>query len=163
MEGVRDASASDLAAPPCSISSIRVTHDRLVCLVHVLPGFRYTNPTIADMACREFPHLRRHTCVNSSGATFGDVIERTSMPHLLEHVTIDELVDSSRSMQAKDSHPFTFAGTTEWVDESNGIACVRIRFRDDIEALRALTVATGRINVWCSEALKSRPIQGESH
>lgn len=150
-------------APPCSISSIRVARDRLICLVHVLPSFRYTDPTIADMACREFPHLRRHTCVNARGSTFGDVIECTSMPHLLEHVTIDELVESSRSMHSEGSRSFTFAGTTEWIDESKGIARVQIRFRDDIEALRALTVATERINVWCTEASKSRPTQGESH
>ena len=78
--------------------------------------------------------------MNDVGYSFGDVIEHTSVPHLLEHLAI--------SMQVHDdASAATFVGTTEWTDETVGEARIEVGFRDDLVALKALTDATRFLNM----------------
>lgn len=128
-------------APALSIVRFVVKRDRIACFVEAPdPARRYTTPAIARAACAARPHLPAHACVNECGDTFGSVMGRTPLPHLLEHVAIDLMVEGA----ARDDALFT--GTTEWVDEARGRARVEVSYADDVEALGALTEAARLVN-----------------
>ncbi|WP_255467246.1 cyanophycin synthetase family protein [Raoultibacter phocaeensis] len=141
-----DAETQDFPCSGCvgpaflRIDSITVQPGRIVCEVTVDPVRRTTDPALASALLREHPTLLSHACVNDVGDTFGDVIERTSVPHLLEHLVID--------LQARtDGRPDdTFVGTTEWIDEGEGRAVVQVSFTDDLVCLRAFRDAAEKIN-----------------
>ena len=133
---------SDSRPAPIRIHSITVRTGRLVCDVEVPDErFRYTTPRLAAFVMDRYPELPRHACVNDAGKTFGAVMERTSTPHLLEHLAITE---QTRAASDADS---VFTGTTEWMDEKAGKARVEVSFRDDLEALRAFNEATQFLNI----------------
>lgn len=129
-------------AKPIQTRLITVQTGRLVCDV-VIPDARYrhTTPRLAAFAAERYPDLPHHACVNDAGSAFGDVMEHTSTPHLLEHLTI-----SFQTREAKGA-PDPFIGTTEWVDEESGEARVQVSFRDDLEALRAFDEAVEFLNI----------------
>ena len=124
------------------VRTITVRTGRLICEV-VIPDERYhkSTPRVAAFCTGQYPDLPHHACVNDEGKTFGDVIESTSIPHLLEHVAISEQVRASEGVSS------TFIGTTEWIDESAGVARVEIGFKDDLVALRAFNEATRFLNM----------------
>ena len=127
---------------PIQIRMITVKTGRLVCEVAVPDAiFRNTTPRLAAFVTDQYPDLPHHACVNSVGHTFGDVIEHTSTPHLLEHLVI--------SLQVRDhvAGDPTFIGTTEWIDEQAGIAHIEVGFTDDLAALRAFNEATQFLNM----------------
>ena len=127
---------------PIRICAITVRTGRLVCDVQVPEErFRFTTPRLAAFVGQRYPDLPHHACVNDQGTTFGAVMERTSTPHLLEHLAI-----SLQTRTAADTIvPFT--GTTEWLDVEAGCARVELSFRDDLEALRAFNEATRFLNI----------------
>ena len=127
---------------PIQVRTITVRTGRLVCDIAIPDErFRRTTPRLAAFVTQGYPDLPHHACVNAEGTTFGTVIERTSTPHLLEHLAI-----SGQTRAAVDAtHPFV--GTTEWTDEAAGEARVEISFRDDLEALRAFNEATQFLNI----------------
>lgn len=135
-------SAEQQSSDPVRISAITVQTGRLVCEI-VIPDakFRKTTPRLAAFAAESYPDLPHHSCVNEKGSSFGDVMEHTSVPHLLEHLIIS--LQTRASKRAGDS----FAGTTEWVNEDAGEARVEVSFRDDLEALRAFNEAVRFINI----------------
>lgn len=121
--------------------SIRVLTGRIICEVHILdPRWHYSTPELMQVICQELPELPDHACVNERGCTFGDVLENTSLAHVLEHVAI--------SLQVRSSHDplASFQGTTEWTDEREGRARIQIGFQDDLRALRSFSEALTIIN-----------------
>ena len=129
------------SSDPIQVRVITVRTGRLVCDVSIPDGrYRYTTPRLAAYAAQCYPDLPHHACVNEAGTMFGAVIERTSVPHLLEHVAI------SLQTRAATGAAAPFVGTTEWTDESAGEARVQLSFRDDLEALRAFNEATMFLN-----------------
>ena len=115
---------------------------RLALRVRVAPDMpRNTDARLARALLADRPHLALHTCVNERGSVFGSVIEHTSLPHVLEHLIIDEQVHDNRSLA--DS---TFVGTTEWLDEAAGLARVEVNFTDDLVALQAMRSALSYLN-----------------
>lgn len=109
---------------------------------------RYTNPEIALKALKVCPSLKIHSCINSHGPTFGDVIESTSMAHLLEHLMIAE---QSKMAEEKGIDDVTFVGNTHWIDEESGIAEVQVSFIDDLDAAKSLSNALNAIRAFCDE------------
>ena len=129
---------------PIEVREIVVRTGRLVCEVAIPDArFRRTTPKLAAFVTGHYPDLPHQACVIVVGRTFGDVIESTSVPHLLEHLVISEQVRNDRG----GSTSTTFIGTTEWTDEEAGEARVEIGFRDDIDALRALNDMTRFLNM----------------
>lgn len=126
------------------LERIRVRGSRIEANVRVAPGFRYTTPDIAHRALALFPNLARHTCKNDAGPTFGAVISRTPLPHLLEHLVIELQVAGEKCDTL--SECFTYVGTTQWLDERAGLSRVEVNYADDLAALRAFRDALRAIN-----------------
>ena len=127
---------------PIQVHTITVRTGRLVCDIEIHDvKYRYTTPRLSAFANGQYPDLPHHACVNDLGNTFGYVMEKTSVAHLLEHVTISEQVRNQTSGSA------TFVGTTEWIDEMAGLARIEVGFKDDLVALRAFNEATRFLNM----------------
>ncbi len=129
------------------VEHITVRRGRLSMLVRVMPGYPHsTNKFLANRLLTLRPTLAQHTCVNNFGQTFGAVIDKTSLPHVLEHVIIDEQVCDPNSLT-----DITYVGTTEWTDETLGRARIEVNFADDLIVLRAIQRALNFLNnmvVW---------------
>lgn len=143
-------SSDPFRAPKLSLERLTVRADRVVCDVLLAPGSpRMTSPALMACVCQAYPNLPRHTCVNDAGDTFADVMNRTSIPHLLEHLVIDEQVRSASSQASSNASADVgpvFVGTTEWTDEFEGRARIEVSFTDDLVALRAFRDAARFLN-----------------
>ena len=127
--------------PALSIEKLTVRPDRVIARVRVNSGApRMTTPALAKRLVQERPSLSRHSCVNEQGDTFGAVLSCTPLPHVLEHLVIDEQV---RSAQASDA---VYTGTTRWLDESIGVAEVAVSYTDDLVALSSFQTALRILN-----------------
>ena len=140
------------SSPALAIERVAVRDDRLSILVRVTPAeARYTTPALAQRLIAARPTLPHHTCINDQGSTFACVMDHTPLPHALEHAIIDEQVrltaavspPATRTADVAADAPFL--GTTEWLDEREGLARVEVSFQDDLLALRALHTATALI------------------
>lgn len=128
-------------APLITIEALHVGADRVVATVRVASRERaLTNPQMAARACKLRPDLPIHACVNGKGPTFAAVMERTPVPHLLEHVVID------LQTQACPDPDRVFTGATRWLDVREGRAQVAVSFADDLVALRAFRDAADLVN-----------------
>ena len=126
---------------PISIERMTVGSGRLVCEVRLASDApRLTTPALIRRVRTDFPALPHHTCVNESGPTFASVMDRTPLPHLLEHLVIDL---QTRAATCDDA---AFVGTTDWIDEAAGTARVQVSFTDDLVALRAFRDAAAYLN-----------------
>ena len=125
------------------IEHIAVKKDRMVIDVVVAPArHAYTTPALIGRLLPFYPHLLEHACVNQRGATFGAVAQRTSLPHLLEHMIIEE----QARLEDESAQPVLYTGKSYWTNEPQGKARVEVRYADDLVALRALRVASERLN-----------------
>ena len=123
------------------VERIVVRTGRLTCDVRIEdPKARYVDPALIQRARAAFPSLMHHTCVNEEGPTFGAVMDSTSVPHLIEHIAIDLQTRMATEPDA------TFVGTTEWLDERAGLACIELSFIDDLQAMRAFKQAVDFVN-----------------
>lgn len=147
-----EASASSGAhcpAPPAiAVERIVVKRDRLVCDVRVTPRASQTvTPRLARAVRQQFPQLEGHACVNEAGETFGAVLDRASLPHLLEHLAIQLQAEAwSAATTPRSAAPNAFVGVTEWTDRQQGTARIQLSFRDDVIALKALRDAVTFVN-----------------
>lgn len=139
--------AADLGAsarsPSAAISIERlvVGAGRLLCEVRLAPNApRLTSPALMRRVLARFPDLPRHACINEAGPTFAAIMDRTPLPHLLEHLVIDLQTRAATDPAA------SFVGTTDWIDEAAGTARIQVSFTDDIVALRAFRDATAFLN-----------------
>lgn len=127
---------------PIKTKTITVRTGRIVCDIEIAdPVYRMTSPKLAAFVTNQYPDLPLHACVNEVGTAFGSVIERTSVPHMLEHLVVDIQAHETNTPLAA-----TFVGTTEWTDEDAGLARIEVSFRDDLQALRAFNKALEFLN-----------------
>ena len=120
------------------VERLTVRPDRVVCDVVVAPGApRCSSLLLADHIRAAFPDVPSHACVNDDGDTFGAVLERTSLPHVLEHLVISLQARAEAASAPGAGDGVVFVGTTEWTDEFAGRARVEVSFTDDLVALRA--------------------------
>lgn len=127
---------------PVSIASVTVQSDRLVLEVALAPDApRHMDERLAARLDALRPSLKAHACVNGVGPSFGHVMASTSLPHVLEHLILDEQV---RADTAPDTAPFS--GITIWLDEGAGRAHVEVSYFDDLTALEAVKTATACLN-----------------
>ena len=190
---------------PVRVARVEVLCGHMACTVRFAAGVpRVTSPQLMALVLPQFPNLPRHACVNERGETFAAVMNRTPLPHLLEHMIVDLQVremakgaDASEGLGADaasvaDSDAAADAvaganqaagaasaaghvaagsaaaklaprasrirrtsavnldasivGTSEWLDESAGVARIDVSFADDHIALRALRDAVAVMN-----------------
>ncbi|MDO5359093.1 MAG: hypothetical protein Q4E80_06935 [Slackia faecicanis] len=127
-----------------SIEHMTVRPDRVIADVRVGDErFAYTTPTLIAEALGRFPHLLRHTCINDKGPTFSAVANSTALPHLLEHMVIEEQV----RLDGRESA--SYVGKTSWTDRRRLRARVEVSYADDLVALQAFKTA----QEWLDDAL----------
>lgn len=125
-----------------SVEHVRVLRGRLSLLIRMAPNApRDVFPALLAAALRRWPSLPLHACVNEAGSAFGDVMDATSVPHLIEHLVIDE-----QARDASTPADLILTGTTEWLDKEGGLARVEVNFADDLAAFRALREALAFVN-----------------
>ncbi len=137
-----------------AVERIAFERDRMVLLVRVAGGpAACLGPAAAARLSAARPFLTQHA-LNAEGASFGAILDRTSLPHVLEHLVIDFQAEAQAQAAARGAHhpaatfstarnrsAATFVGTTEWLDERAGLARVAVNFTDDLIALAALKAA----------------------
>lgn len=125
-----------------AVERISVKSDRISLLVRVAPGKRrYAWPHLAEQTLHAFPDLAFHSCVNDAGTRLADVLHKTSIPHILEHLIIDLQIHDPRVPADA-----ALAGSTEWIREEEGLARVEVNYTDDLVALEALQKALAFLN-----------------
>lgn len=85
------------------ITNIVVKKFRIICTVK-LNNVKYSNEAIKTTLLEKMPTLAAHKCKNSKGKNFVEVMDSTSLAHVLEHMIID--------IQTKHTDKALF-GTTE--------------------------------------------------
>lgn len=132
---------SDACIVPVRIEHIAVRRDRIAADVRLADErYAYTTPDLIASALERFPCLLRHACVNERGTSFGSVACRTSVPHLFEHMVIEEQV-----RRAVDES-FSYIGKTRWVNRRFLHARVEVSYEDDLIALAAMRDAQAWLN-----------------
>lgn len=126
---------------PVIIEHIRVRADRVELTVCVSDArYRMTDAALAQRFCELRPSIAHHACRNERGPLFVDVIEATSVPHLLEHLVIDLQTHAAQNEER------VFTGTTQWSAEDPLRATVAVSFEDDLVALDAVNQALEMLN-----------------
>lgn len=126
---------------PISIEHIRVRPDRIETHIRVSDArFANTNSHIVQAVLKQYPTIGMHACRNHKGPLFSDVMNDTSMPHLLEHMIVD---GQTRNATDEDR---VFTGTTQWSVDDPLLACVTFSYEDDIVALKVLKECLDYLN-----------------
>lgn len=126
------------------ISHITVKPDRIVARVEVAEErHARTTPSLIAMLAPAYPHLLEHACVNERGDTFAAVAGDTSLPHLLEHMAIENQVRMEGERFATGA---TYVGKTQWESRVRRIARIELSYADDLVALAALRDAARDLN-----------------
>lgn len=126
---------------PLVIEHIQVRPDRMEVTIRVRSEqFAYTNNQIIEEVLSHFPSLGMHACRNHKGRLFADVMNHTSIPHLLEHMVVD---GQTRRAQKEDR---IFTGTTQWIREDPLVALVAFSYEDDLVALEVLNQCVALLN-----------------
>lgn len=131
------------------VESIVVRRDRIVAVVRMDEGApRFTSRALVDRILERFPDLPFHSCVNAKGPQFGDVMDHTSIPHVLEHLVIDLQADAYTRSNAGGVSGVSplLTGVTKWIDREKGIAQIQVNFLDDLVALAAIREAVDFLN-----------------
>lgn len=142
--------AESLKARPhdsIAIDHLSVLPDRIEAHVRIIdPLARMTTPALIEKVLEAYPLVPYHACKNDVGPTFAAVMERTSLPHLLEHLVIDIQTHEHAIRHEDPNDQAVFTGTTHWSREDRDVAIVRVSFLDDLVALGAFKKALHFIN-----------------
>ena len=140
------ATSNEREAVPNVVDAVRIVvlPDRIEATLRVRDAScRKVSPSLVASCKREFPELAFHACKNDWGPRFGDVMDRASVPHLLEHLVITLQV---RRDQQDGRENFGYLGTTQWVSPGSCSAKVSVRFRNDVICLACLKEALAFVN-----------------
>lgn len=143
------------------IERITVSHGRMqISLLLEAWVPRESTAVFAREIAAMYPTICSHSCINDSGPTFGAVIEQTSIPHVLEHMIIEEqlalMPEVKKARGGQQNNPrlndCPIVGTTR-IGENGKRALIEVSFFDDIIAMRAINKALEVLN----ETLPCRP------
>ena len=142
--------AESVSEHPLVIEHIQVRPDRMEVTIRVrTEQFAYTNNRIIVEVLSHFPSLGMHACRNHKGRLFADVMNHTSVPHLLEHMVVD---GQTRRAQKEDR---IFTGTTQWSREDPLVALVVFSYEDDLVALEVLNQCVALLNAILLASIKA--------
>ena len=131
------------ASPKLDLASIRIMPARARLVLSWEPGDSImVTDALAKAAIERYPTIVAHSCINPHGPSFGHAIRKTSIPHLIEHIIIEEQVGAMLARGGGDAKSLerTLVGTTT-LDESKGEAVVEVSFADDLVCARAAVAA----------------------
>jgi hypothetical protein len=102
-------------------------------------------PLLANALLQAYPNLAKHACKSGACGLFGKNIKGALLPHLVEHLAIELLVqaDTHRGGGAAGR---IYAGNTTWLSRNSGTMRVRISYYDANATLDALNQAVAHIN-----------------
>lgn len=142
--------AESVSEHPLVVEHIQVRPDRMEVTIRVRSEqFAYTNNRIIEEVLSHFPSLGMHACRNHKGRLFADVMNHTSVPHLLEHMVVD---GQTRRAQKEDR---IFTGTTQWSREDPLVALVVFSYEDDLVALEVLNQCVALLNAILLASIKA--------
>ena len=157
--GSASSAGTDAAQALIRVERMEVHRGHLVCRVSFGTASHETSPELMAQVLATFPTLPQHACVNERGTTFAAVMDCTPLPHLLEHLVVDlqvRAITSSKeptgpsercSAQGRcDAQTKPIVGTSEWLNEQQGLARIDVSFSDDLIALRAMRDAIAFLN-----------------
>jgi hypothetical protein len=87
---------------------------------------------LATTVLRLRPTLAEHACRHRGFGCFGDKLLGSSLPHLVEHLAIDMLVEQARGGAREggggqaEASSRSIAGNTRWLDRPNGVMSVMV-------------------------------------
>ena len=157
--GLASSASAGTTPDPIRVERMEVHRGHLVCRVSFGTAPHETSPELMAQVLAAFPTLPQHACVNERGTTFAAVMNRTPLPHLLEHLVVDLQVraiasakgptgqgvqHAARSQREAQTKPIV--GTSEWLNEQQGAARIDVSFSDDLIALRAMRDAVAFLN-----------------
>ena len=138
------------------IDHVEVRCDRIVADATVLDEhFAYTSPELIDALRLTYPNLLNHTCVNGVGETFDSVATDTSLPHLIEHMAIENQVRFEMKAD-KAASDFAYVGKSFWTDRASMKARIELNYANDLVALAALRDAVRDLNQTVSLLMRRR-------
>jgi hypothetical protein len=115
---------------------MRIGTGSVVTTLRVSPPSLCVDEHFASAMLALRPHLAHHVCKQQGYGHFSDTIVGATLPHLVEHLAIDLLVEEAQSA-AKDGMtdgrgaPEARAGTTNWLNLNQGLMEVRISLLAD--------------------------------
>lgn len=120
---------------PLVIERLSVCADRVIAEIKLSQTTpRFTGPALMEEVCAVYPSISCHACADGKRNRFGDVMNCTSIPHLLEHLVIDVQAHAKHTLG---DDRVIFVGNSEWMDASRARARIEVNFVDDVVALRA--------------------------
>jgi hypothetical protein len=105
--------------PRLILKELSEHHDSVHAVIRVVPASLRVDEELAATILTLRPTLARHACKQRGFSFFGDTLIGTTLPHLVEHVAIDLLVEG-------ESHPRPRSGITTWLDREQGLMEVRL-------------------------------------
>lgn len=117
MDGTRYSTASSKKI--LSLTDTIISGDSVSVAVCVTPPSLRIDRKLAVTVLALRPLLAQHLCKQQGFGRFGDKLLGTTLPHLVEHLTIDYLVEETAGR-------LPIAGTTNWLDKDSGLMRVRI-------------------------------------
>lgn len=101
---------------------------------------------LAEALLQKYPFIKEHACKNSHGPAFGDCILTTTVPHILEHVILEECKKNDAGNKVSDfsGKNKLFVGKTTNLSED--LAKIELKYYDDIFMLNAINRATTELN-----------------
>ena len=134
----------DFSDRAISIEHMTIRPDRVIAEVRVgSERCAYTTPSLVVEALAFSPPAAPFVR-ERQGPTFSAVADDTSLPHLLEHMVIEEQV----RLDGRESA--SYVGKTSWTDRRRLRARVEVSYSDDLVALQAFKTA----QEWLNEALR---------
>lgn len=157
MPGINERNIALAEFPQVEVQKITFSEDRVKLNVRVCGEISHdARHHLNELLINEVPDVMEHACVNSHGPKFGDCAGTTSIAHILEHIIIHEFsmmsdIVSEANLSKPGERCLTslrkkklFVGSTTNIGPD--LAKIELNYYDDIQALRAISAATDKLN-----------------
>ena len=116
------------------VKSITVNKSNIVCIVN-FPKQKFSDEYLKNALLKIRPTLKDHKCKNSLSKNFEDILDETSLAHILEHLIIDMQIECATQSGILNQ---TILGTSEWLDKDLGTAKIKVDYFDDVVAIKCI-------------------------
>jgi hypothetical protein len=106
-----------------TLRELRVSDTSVTAVIETDPPGMRVDERLAEAAFALRPTLAQHVCRQQGFGYFEDTIKGTTLPHLVEHLAIDLLVEEE---QRSGDAVCPVAGITAWLEREQGLMKVTI-------------------------------------